>query len=159
MLVAQSCLTLSDPMDCSPPGSFPEENSWNSPGKLTGVGSHSFLQRIFLTQGSNLGLLHCRRILYHLSHQEIRSLQISSGSDEVTLKWLSGKECACKCRRHKFVGLIPGLRRSPRGGHGNSLQYSCLGNHIDRRAWWATVHRVTKSWTQLKQLSKAPLPE
>ena len=42
---------------------------WNSPGKNTGVGSHSLLQRIFLTQGSNLGLLHCRQILYSLSHQ------------------------------------------------------------------------------------------
>ena len=42
---------------------------WNSPGKNTGVGSHSLLQRIFLTQGSNLGLLYCRQILYSLSHQ------------------------------------------------------------------------------------------
>ena len=42
---------------------------WNSPGKNTGVGSHSLLQGIFLTQGSNLGLLHYRQILYHLSHQ------------------------------------------------------------------------------------------
>ena len=43
---------------------------WNSPGKNTGVGSHSLLQGIFLIQGSNGGLLHCRQILYHLSHQE-----------------------------------------------------------------------------------------
>ena len=43
---------------------------WNSPGKNTGVGSHFHLQRIFPTQGSNLGLLHCRQILYHVSHQE-----------------------------------------------------------------------------------------
>ena len=42
---------------------------WNSPGKNTGVGSHSLLRGIFLTQGLNLGLLHCRQILYHLSHQ------------------------------------------------------------------------------------------
>ena len=41
---------------------------WNSPGKNTGVGSHSLLQGIFLTQGLNLGLLHCRQILYCLSH-------------------------------------------------------------------------------------------
>ena len=44
--------------------------TWNSPGKNTGAGSHSLLQRIFLTQGSNPGLLQCRQILYHLSHQE-----------------------------------------------------------------------------------------
>ena len=42
---------------------------WNSPGKNTGVGSHSLLQEIFPTQGSNPVLLHCRQILYHLSHQ------------------------------------------------------------------------------------------
>ena len=42
---------------------------WNSPGKNTGVGSHSLLQGIFPTQGSNRGPPHCRQILYHLSHQ------------------------------------------------------------------------------------------
>ena len=42
---------------------------WNSLGKKTGVGSHSLLQRIFLVLGSNLGLMHCRQILYHLRHQ------------------------------------------------------------------------------------------
>ena len=42
---------------------------WDSPGKNTGVGCHAFLQGIFLTQGPNPGLLHCRQILYHLSHQ------------------------------------------------------------------------------------------
>ena len=48
------------------------------------------------------------------------------------------------------VGSIPGLRRSFGGGHGNPLQYSCLENPMDRGARWATVHRVTKSWTRLK---------
>ena len=43
---------------------------WNSPGKKTGVGSHSLLQGIFLIQASNLGLLHYRQIPYYLSHQE-----------------------------------------------------------------------------------------
>ena len=51
------------------------------------------------------------------------------------------------------LGLIPGLRRSPEGGHGNPLQYSCLENPMDRGAWWTTVYRVKKSRTQLKQLS------
>ena len=41
---------------------------WNSPGKNTGVGCHYLLEGIFLTQGSNPGLLHCRQILYHLSY-------------------------------------------------------------------------------------------
>ena len=46
------------------------------------------------------------------------------------------------------AGLIPGLGRSPEGGHGNPLQYSCLGNPMDRGAWWTTVHGVTKSQTR-----------
>ena len=64
-LVAQSCLTLCDLMDCSLPG-FSVHG--NSPGKATGVGCHALLQRIFLTQGSNLGLPYCSRILYRLSY-------------------------------------------------------------------------------------------
>ena len=51
----------------------------------------------------------------------------------------------------KRGGLIPGLGRSPEGGHGNSLQYSCLENPMDRGAWGATVHRITKSRVQLKR--------
>ena len=47
----------------------------------------------------------------------------------------------------------PGLGRSPGGGHGNSLQYSCLENPMDRVAWQAVVHSFTKSWTRLKRLS------
>ena len=47
------------------------------------------------------------------------------------------------------LGPIPGSGRSPGEGSGNLLQYSCLGNPMDRRAWWATVHGVTKSRTQL----------
>ena len=61
--VAQSCPTLFDPMDPIP------YSPWNSPGQNTGVGSLSLLQGIFPTQGSNPGLLHCRRILYQLSHK------------------------------------------------------------------------------------------
>ena len=48
------------------------------------------------------------------------------------------------------AGLILGLGRSPGGGHGNPLQYSCLENPMDRGAWRAIVHRVAKSQTQLK---------
>ena len=48
---------------------------------------------------------------------------------------------------------IPGSGRSPGGGHGNPLQYSCLENPIDRRVWWAIVHSVAQNQTQPKQLS------
>ena len=51
------------------------------------------------------------------------------------------------------LDYIHGLGRSPGGRHGNPLQYSCLENAMDREDWWATVHRVTKSQTQLKRLS------
>ena len=49
----------------------------------------------------------------------------------------------------EILGLIPGLGRFPGEGNGNLLQYSCLENSMDRGAWWATVHGVTKSWIQL----------
>ena len=49
----------------------------------------------------------------------------------------------------KDAGLIPGLGRSSEVGTGNPLQYSCLGNPMDRRAWQATIHGVAKSWTQM----------
>ena len=48
------------------------------------------------------------------------------------------------------VGSIPGLGRSPGGGHGTLLKYSCLANPMDGRAWWATIYRITKNQTQLK---------
>ena len=55
-----------------------------------------------------------------------------------------GKESACNAGD---LGSIPGLGRSPGGGHGNPLHYSCLENPMDRGAWWAIVHGVTKSQT------------
>jgi len=57
-----------------------------------------------------------------------------------------GKEFACNVGD---LGSIPGSGRSPAERNGNPLQYSCLENSKDRGAWWATVHGVTKSWTQL----------
>ena len=66
VLVAQSCPTLCNLIDCSLPGSSVQ---WDSSSKNTGVGCHALLQRIFLTQGSSLGLLHCRQIFYCLNHQ------------------------------------------------------------------------------------------
>ena len=58
-----------------------------------------------------------------------------------------GKESACSAGD---PGSIPGSGRSPEGGNGNSLQYSCLGNSMDRGAWRATVLGVTKSQTPLR---------
>ena len=58
--------TLCDPMDCSPPGTSVHGNS---PGRNAEVGCHALFQGLFQAQGSKPGLLHCRRILYQLSHQ------------------------------------------------------------------------------------------
>ena len=49
------------------------------------------------------------------------------------------------------MGSTPGMGRSPGGGHGNPLLYFCLENLMDRGAWWATVHGVTKSQIQLSE--------
>ena len=66
----------------------------------------------------------------------------------------SGKEPSCQCRTlTRHTGSVPGSRRSPGARHGNPLQYSFLGNPVDRGAWQAIVHRVATSWTRLKQFS------
>ena len=72
----QSCQTLGDPVDCSPPGSSVHVDS---PGKNTGVGCHVLLQGIFPTQGSNPDLPHCKGILYYLSYQGSPKLEIRNG--------------------------------------------------------------------------------
>ena len=61
-------------------------------------------------------------------------------------RWLSGKESACDAGD---LGSIPGSGKSPGEGNGNLLQHSCLGNPMDRGAWWAAVHGVAQSRTRL----------
>ena len=75
--VTQLCMTLSKPIDCL----------WNSPGKNTGMGSHSLLQGIFPPQGSNPGLPHCRWILYH---QTTKEAFLTSGSFPMSHLFTSG---------------------------------------------------------------------
>ena len=72
------------------------------------------------------------------SHEIIRYLDFPGGSDSKASAYNAGDP-----------GLIPGLGRSPGDGNGNPLQYYCLENPMDRGAWQATVHGVSKSWTQL----------
>ena len=64
-----------------------------------------------------------------------------------------GKNRPAKAEDIRDLGSIPGSGRSPGGGYGNPLQYSCLEKPTDRGTWWATVLGVVKSQTQLKQLS------
>ena len=68
--------------------------------------------------------------------------------------WLSGKASTCNAGDAEHTGSIPVLERSPGGGNGNLLQYSCLENPMDRGAWRATVHGVTKSRTQLSMQAR-----
>ena len=68
-----------------------------------------------------------------------------------------GKESAYNARNVGDAGAVPGWGRSPGGGHGNPLQYSCQEIPMDRGAWRATVYRVAKSRTQLKRLSTEPI--
>ena len=108
MLVTRSCLTLCDPIDCSTRLLCPR----NYPGKYTGVGSHLLLQGIFPTQGWNLGLLHCRQILYHLSCQ--RGAEGSTPAECLVVTCLSALVCvgkkqttSCCTSTWRKITLIP----------------------------------------------------
>ena len=83
----------------------------------------------------------------------IAPIQRQLGAHQGLPPWLSSKESTFNAGAAGDIGLIPGLGRSPGGGHGNPLQYSFLENPMDRGAWQATVHRVKKSQTLLKRLS------
>ena len=102
---------------------------WNSPGQNTGVGNLSLFQGIFPTQGLNIGLPHCRQILYQLSLVESIWLQC------------------------KIPGSISGSKTCPGEGNGNPLQYSCLENPMDGGAWQAAVHEVAKIRTRLSDFT------
>ena len=98
------------------------------------------LQRVFRLSGASCLFRFIKTITF--SRQKRRNIGFPGGSD--------GKESACNLGD---LGSIPSLERSRGGGHGDTLQYSCLGNLTDSGAWWATAHKVAKGQTQLKQLS------
>ena len=97
-MCVSAVLTLCDPVDCSLPGS----SVLGSPGKNSGAGCHSFLQAIFLTQGSNPGLPHWRQILSHLIHQ---------GSPRSCILFLKGvdlkKNVKCVLKPMELASIIP----------------------------------------------------
>ena len=92
-------------------------------------------------------LIEGKRILYKI--QKCITVQCLVG----LLRWLSGEEPAYQCKRHRRCRFDPSVIKIPWRRACNPLQYSCLENPVDRGAWQATVPRVTKSWTRLKQLS------
>ena len=127
---------------------------WDFPTKNTGRGSHALLQGIFPTQESNLqslmflasaGVFFTTSATWealNLTRWDLTRIYVG-GSD--------GKESACSAGN---LGLIPGLGRSPGGGHGNPLQYSCLENPHGQRS---LVGYSQWSWTEsdtTEQLSK-----
>ena len=127
-------------------------NLWNSPGQNT-EGSLSLLQGIFPNEGSNPGLLHCRWIVYQLSHKESpRILEWVS-----LLQWIFPLQelnwGLLYCRRILYQlshqespagdpGSIHGLGRSPEKGNGNPLHYSYLENIMGRGSLQAAVHEA-----------------
>ena len=142
------------------------------------MGCHFLLQGIFPTQGSNRGLLHWQLDSLPLSHQGSPNfLEVTTdrkyfppaikGSKPgvntnlfalcldalLLVVALVVKNLPANEGDVRAVDSIPGSARSSGKGHNNPLQYSCLENSMDRGAWQATVHRVTKSWTQVKRLS------
>ena len=91
--------------------------------------------------------------LQRVGHDWAGSLHFTSYIVLGFLGGASGRELSASAGDFRDMGSILGSGRSPGGGPGNTPQYSCLENPIDRGAWQATVHRVSKSQTQLKQLS------
>ena len=102
---------------------------WDFPGKCTGVGCYRLLQSL----GINVAFLFWDYLC--------RLLGFPGGSVD--------KEHACNAGDGWWCGFDLWVGEDPRGGHDNTLQYSCLENPRDSGTWWATVHGVTKSQTQL----------
>ena len=119
--------------------------------------------RSFTFLASLLFLLHCLFLLrllawaYTPKYNTVRKTSLSSPSlYSLLLPHSQGfpggsgvKDLPANAGSNRGMGLIPGSGRSPGVRNGNALQYSCLGNPMDRGAWWAAVHGVTKSQTQL----------
>ena len=112
---------------------------FSSPGDLLSPGIEPAILYHWATGASLMVLLLLLKFVYNNSLQGNTGLPCGS----------YGKESAYNAGD---LGLIPLLGRTPGGGNGNPLQYSCLENSIGRGAWWATVHGVTKSQTQLCHL-------
>ena len=174
LLLLLSCFSrvwLCDPTDSSPPGSpvprilqartlewvaISFSNAWKWKVKLKllscvrllvtpWTAAHQAPLSVGLFRQEWVGC-HC---LLSLSNMHLSFLHVYLGFPGGS----SGKAPACQCRRHRDAVSVLGWGRSLGGGPGNPLRYSCLEKPLDWGAWLATVHRVTKNQTQLKQLS------
>ena len=93
-----------------------------------------------------------------LTVQGTRKSLLQYHSSKASILWCSvcfpgGSEGKTPALNVGELDLIPGLGSSPGEGNGNPLQYPCLENHMDGRAWWATVHGVAKSQTRLSEFT------
>ena len=127
--VTQSCLTLCDSMDCSPPGS-----------SVHGISQRRILEQVAISY--SIG-----------ASSQPQSLTIGQVSSQASQVVLVVKNLPTNTGDVRDAGSIPGQGRSLGGGHGNLLQDSCLENPMDRGPWQTTVHRVPQSCTQLKRFS------
>ena len=123
-LVAQLCLMLCDPRDCSPPGS-----------SVHGIYQARILEWVVMPFSRGSSQPRDRTCVPVVPALQADSLPAEPQGKPVN-SGATGDAVS-----------IPGLGRSPGGGNGNSLQYSCLENPMDRGALWAMVHGATKSWT------------
>ena len=91
-------------------------------------------------------------VIHHILHHRttFKCISLLKRASQVAL---TVKNLPANAGDLRDLGSIPGSGRSPGGGHGSSLQYSCLETPMDRGAWWAIIHRVTKNRTWLKWLS------
>ena len=154
VLVAQSCLTLCEPMNCSLPGYFGNPCQ-DSPGKNTGVDRHSLLQGIFPTQGSNPGLLHCRQILYCLRHQG-SPMNCCINKTDYNPQHLYNLTMAATNVTRLLLWLGD---QFPADQHGNH-HWSDFWNHSPSAEWHAagllsvSVHHGQLVWNGVRSLSR-----
>ena len=145
--LVQLCLTLCNHMDCSLPGS-----------SVHGILRTRILEWVVMSSSRVSSLPRDRTcIFYAYLHWQVDSLPPVPPRKSLDILVLrckyvllrsfcgssDGKESACNAADS---GSIPGPGRSPEEGNSFPLQYSCLENPMDRGAWWAAVHEVTKSW-------------
>ena len=137
-LVAKLCWTLCDPMDCSPPGS-----------SVHGILQAKILEWVAMSLSRGSSWPKDQTCISCI----VGGFFTAELPGKPNLGMLVVKNLPINAGDSRDAGSVPGGERSPGGGHDNPLQYSCLENPMDRGAWRAMVHRVTKSQTCLKQLS------
>ena len=123
---------------------FAKPRNRRNGGKLQAPGKlwerHLLGEGLEGAQGLKLRLLRQR-----IAPSEIQSTQCHGAE----VPWCPGEESTCQRRRRKIPGFDPWVGKIPWKRNGNPLQGSCLGNSMDRGAWWTTVHGVAKSQTRL----------